>query len=105
MSNKILPKRILIFRDGLSITQLKQKIYWEMKNIKEAIFETFSEVKQRMNIDFPPSKVTYISLNRKTNVKLFYYDEKSSFPEYSNCPQGKIKLNFLRNDCRGKSSE
>lgn len=60
-----------------------------MKNIKEAIFETLTMVKEVFNLEFPPCRVTYISLNRKTNVKLFYYDGNANYPDYSNCPQGK----------------
>ena len=84
--NGIYPVHIICIRDGCSPNQFKVVANDEVLQIKRAI-----------NEKNPDIKLTYIMLNKKTNIKIFGYNNKS----YQNSITGIlifIQINFR--NCR-----
>lgn len=76
--NSTAPQHIILFREGISQGQLKERVAEDISFIKKGISE------YDPNIKMP--NITYIVLNKKNNVKLFNHDSKRN--EYSNCEPG-----------------
>jgi len=65
-SNKILPARIIFFRDGLSEGEFRVVAEAEIQEIKDAIKETWKLVSDKL----PPPKLIYITAIKRHHIRL-----------------------------------
>ncbi|KAH8111516.1 Piwi-domain-containing protein [Phellopilus nigrolimitatus] len=85
---KVLPWRIVVYRDGVSEGEFVQVADVEFKAIKDAITKTWKEAPP--NIKRPPAeqvKVTFIVVGKSHHIR-FFPQSKSQADFSGNCPSG-----------------
>ena len=65
-TNKILPKRVIVYRDGVSESQVRGVIESEIKSFQRA----FVEFKKK-RVSNEEIKLVFICVNKKVNAKFF----------------------------------